>query len=113
VARLHAFGELIGNTDMHGGNLAFWLNDELPLTLAPVYDMLPMAWAPGPQGEIVERRFAPAPPLPGDEENWRIASDWAAEFWGLAAESDGLSAEFRSIAGEAVGIVRQLRDRIG
>ena len=55
VRRLHAFGELIGNTDMHFGNLAFWLADTLPFQVAPAYDMLPMLWAPGLQGEIVDR----------------------------------------------------------
>jgi hypothetical protein len=32
------FGRLIGNTDMHFGNLAFFLEPELPLRLAPTYD---------------------------------------------------------------------------
>jgi hypothetical protein len=36
------FGRLIGNTDMHLGNLAF-----VPgLNVAPVYDMLPAMYAP-------------------------------------------------------------------
>jgi len=34
------FGGLIGNTDMHFGNLAFWFDDALPFRLAPAYDML-------------------------------------------------------------------------
>jgi serine/threonine protein kinase HipA of HipAB toxin-antitoxin module len=49
VRRLHAFGELIGNTDMHFGNLTFWLGDTLPFQVAPAYDMLPMLWAPSGQ----------------------------------------------------------------
>jgi hypothetical protein len=46
MAQLHAFGRLIGNSDMHQGNLGFHLADQGPLPLAPVYDMLPMSLAP-------------------------------------------------------------------
>lgn len=52
VRRLWWFGRLIGNTDMHDGNLSFVPGPPLPgrptapLALAPVYDMLPMAYAP-------------------------------------------------------------------
>jgi hypothetical protein len=113
VARLHAFGQLIGNTDMHGGNLAFWLDDSLPFRLAPAHDMLPMLWSPGPQGEISSPDFAPAPPLPGNEENWRVAAGWAEAFWSLAAECRDLSAPFRQIARDAGETLRRLRDRMG
>ena len=101
VRRLHAFGELIGNTDMHFGNLAFWLEDTLPFQLAPAYDMLPMLWAPGLQGEIVERTFCPAPPLPVAQEQWREAMGWAAEFWDRVAADSRLSADFMHFANEA------------
>jgi hypothetical protein len=113
VARLHAFGELIGNTDMHGGNLAFWLGESLPFRLAPVYDMLPMLWSPGPQGEISARVFAPAPPLPGNEENWRVAAGWAVDFWSRATECRELSDPFRLIARNAGEALRKLRHRMG
>ncbi|MCB1093076.1 MAG: HipA domain-containing protein, partial [Verrucomicrobiae bacterium] len=46
IQQLHAFADLIGNTDRHCGNLSFWLTSDLPFALAPVYDMLPMHWAP-------------------------------------------------------------------
>ncbi|MET0961344.1 MAG: type II toxin-antitoxin system HipA family toxin YjjJ [Noviherbaspirillum sp.] len=42
IARVWHFGQLIANTDMHEGNLSF----RPGLSLAPVYDMLPMAYAP-------------------------------------------------------------------
>ncbi|MFT3816902.1 MAG: HipA domain-containing protein [Rubrivivax sp.] len=48
-ALLH-FGRLIGNSDMHAGNLSLVLaRDDLGagrFSLAPVYDMLPMRWCP-------------------------------------------------------------------
>jgi hypothetical protein len=51
VETLRAFGHLIGNTDMHGGNYSLivptpadlWRGRFVP---APVYDMLCMRWAP-------------------------------------------------------------------
>ena len=107
VRRLHAFGELIGNTDMHFGNLTFWLGDTLPFQVAPAYDMLPMLWAPSLQGEIVVRTFAPAPPLPAAREHWREAMAWAVVFWERVAADSRLSAEFQNFANEARETLRR------
>ena len=43
---LYAFGSLIGNTDMHAGNLSFVSDQGRPYALSPAYDMLPMAFSP-------------------------------------------------------------------
>jgi len=52
VQDIFDYGRLIGNTDMHAGNLSFYISpDSLNrgiFTLAPVYDMLPMCWQPTP-----------------------------------------------------------------
>jgi len=61
VAQLHAFGHLIGNSDMHQGNLGFQLADYGPLPIAPVYDMLPMSLAPSREGVL--RPIAPLGPI--------------------------------------------------
>jgi serine/threonine protein kinase HipA of HipAB toxin-antitoxin module len=50
VADLYWFGRLIGNSDMHPGNLGFHLVDARPLELAPAHDMLPMFLAPSRTG---------------------------------------------------------------
>lgn len=113
VQRLHAFGELIGNTDMHFGNLAFFLENSLPLRVTPAYDMLPMLWSPGSQGEIMERPFAPEPPLPAMTEPWREAAAWAADFWSRVAADPRLSPGFSQIAREGESMVRQLRRHVG
>jgi len=112
VERLHAFGELIGNTDMHLGNLAFWLDDQLPFRLAPVYDMLPMLWAPAAQGEIVKRVFAPSPPIPANLPAWTEASVRAISFWERVLADPRLSADFVVIGGEALVTVKRLRDQV-
>lgn len=49
---LQAFGTLIGNTDMHSGNLSFVTDSGRPYALAPAYDMLPMGFAPRTSGEL-------------------------------------------------------------
>ena len=49
---LFAFGRLIGNSDMHAGNLSFVSGHGRPYALAPAYDMLPMAFAPRSGGGL-------------------------------------------------------------
>lgn len=63
IRRLLWFGRLIANNDMHDGNLAF----RPGLSLAPVYDMLPMQYAPTRSGEVPGISFQPPLPLPGDQ----------------------------------------------
>ena len=109
VRRLHSFGELIGNSDMHFGNLSFWLGDARPFRPAPAYDMLPMAWAPSTQGEVVERAFAPRAPLPGALPAWGEAAAWAEEFWRRVAADAAVSREFRARAREAGALVARMR----
>jgi hypothetical protein len=112
IQRLQAFGELIGNTDMHPGNLAFFLGDSLPLQVTPCYDMLPMLWAPGPQGEIVDRRFAPAPPVPALSGPWREAAALATDFWRRVAGDSRVSEAFRAMARDALDVVSRLQRHV-
>lgn len=111
--RLHAFGEMIGNTDMHAGNLSFRLTDEAPFTLAPAYDMLPMLWAPGPQGEMMDRAFAPQPPVPADAEAWREMLDLARDFWNRVIGDQRVSREFAATARAAGEALARLAERFG
>lgn len=50
--RLWAFGVLIGNTDMHAGNLSFVSETGSPYHLAPAYDMTPMVFSPNSGGKL-------------------------------------------------------------
>ena len=116
VRRLHNFGELIGNSDMHFGNLSFWLDDALPFRPAPAYDMLPMAWAPTSHGEFVEaaqRVFAPRPPVPSVLAEWREAATWAAEFWRRVAADESVSRFSVLRAREAGAVVARMREHFG
>jgi hypothetical protein len=111
IRRRQMFGELIGNTDMHFGNLAFWLDDAIPFRLAPTYDMTPMLWAPSAGGEIVPRVFAPLPPAPAQASDWGVAAEWALRFWAGVSADAGVSAQFAEIARNASVTVARLRDR--
>jgi hypothetical protein len=73
VRELELFGELIGNTDMHPGNLSFYVDDSLGIAgLAPVYDMLPMMYYPR-QNQLMDKAYAPALPSPEDAAAWKKA----------------------------------------
>ena len=93
VALIWWFGKLIGNTDMHDGNLAF----RPGLALAPAYDMLPMAYAPMRGGELPNRKFSPDLPLPAEAPIWIEAAEAAVYFWKLCAEDSRISPDFRRI----------------
>jgi hypothetical protein len=111
--RLQAFGELIGNTEMEPDNLAFRMSDALPFTLAPAYDMLPMLWAPGPQGELMDRVFAPQPPVPAAAQAWREMLGHAREFWNRVIADQRVSREFAATARAAGETLARLAGRFG
>lgn len=105
----HAFGRLIGNTDMHFGNLAFWFDDTLPFRLAPAYDQLPMLWVPAPGNATPAPDFAPPLPLPAEREIWHEAAALADTFWQRVAADPLVSPPFATIAAAALATVRRLR----
>lgn len=90
IAAIFAFGHYIGNTDMHSGNLSFFVDDVITpkIRLAPVYDMLPMMWRPDPHYGLsdspVRQQFMPA----GFAAEQTQARQWAIEFWEQAARLD-------------------------
>jgi hypothetical protein len=96
VQKTWHFGRLIANTDMHDGNLAF----RPGLALAPVYDMLPMLYAPVRGVELPERQFQPSRPLPEDAEAWNAAASAACIFWQRAAEDPRISDGFRRLCAD-------------
>lgn len=95
IRRLWWFGRLIGNADMHTGNLSF-TPLEGRLRLAPAYDMLPMLYAPLPGGELPTREFSPPLPLPPERPEWTLARSAAMAFWQRASADSRISAGFRA-----------------
>ncbi|SFD81663.1 hypothetical protein SAMN05216563_101340 [Phytobacter palmae] len=49
--KVWAFGRLIANSDMHAGKRSFYVSAP-PTQMAPVYDMLPMSFAPVNSGAM-------------------------------------------------------------
>ncbi|MEY4763071.1 MAG: hypothetical protein RLZZ200_2927 [Pseudomonadota bacterium] len=109
IERLWHFGRLIGNTDMHDGNLSFRPVSGTRFELAPVYDMLPMAWAPQRGVELPLVRYEPPLPMPAQRDAWQAAASVALRFWDLAAEDRRITPEFRAICSANAVHLRTLR----
>ncbi|MEJ1964354.1 MAG: type II toxin-antitoxin system HipA family toxin YjjJ [Gammaproteobacteria bacterium] len=105
VRRLATFGRLIANTDMHFGNLSFRLSFEEPLTLAPVYDMLPMFYAPLAGGALPNNEFEPRPPGKESIDIWNPMVALAARYWREVAGHSAISAEFAVRAARIADLV--------
>lgn len=80
---------------MHRGNLSFVPTPVMQL--APVYDMLPMMYAPLTGGELPLVRFVPDLPLPSQRQAWRHASKAALAFWQASAGDARISTGFRAV----------------
>lgn len=93
VRWLEAFGHAIANTDMHPGNLSFWLDGVELAGVAPAYDMLPMAYAPR-QRELVPVTFRPARPSPANADVADEVVAAAARFWAAVAAHPAVSSGF-------------------
>jgi hypothetical protein len=103
IARIFAFGHYIGNTDMHSGNLSFFVDDVIApkIRLAPVYDMLPMMWRPDiHQGSLSDGPVRQQFMAPGFEQEKAEARAWAIEFWGQAQQLD-IGADLQAAAKES------------
>jgi hypothetical protein len=103
IALLQAFGHLIHNTDMHFGNCAL-LHDgpqAKQFTLAPIYDMLPMRFAPTAQG-LREDEVPPVRPTADVLNAWPQAIALAREFWGRVKGDPAMSKGFVQIARAAM-----------
>ena len=116
VGQLHAFGRLIGNTDMHQGNLGFHLIDRGELPLAPAYDMLPMSLAPSRSGVVSRKEALPsiAPRSSGELACLRRAAPLASAFWErVAADTRVRSGVLRELARANAGRVAEMALRYG
>lgn len=107
------FGDMIGNTDMHFGNIAFKLEMSRPLGWVPIFDMLPMLYAPTGAGAIVDREFAPRPPHPRTFDEWETAAALAEEFWARVSMDRWISAGFQDLARKNKAVVARMRTQFG
>ena len=113
IQRVWLFGQLIGNTDMHDSNLAFLPHQQdgaAGLRLAPIFDMLPMTYAPMRGVELPPRTYAPKLPLPSEAQAWQDAACAAVSFWETAAGDTRISSAFRALCEDNA---KQLRKLLG
>lgn len=94
---IYTFGGLIANTDRHFGNIAMFDRYDGRFALAPVYDMLPMLFAPQ-NDQIIARVFEPADPAAETMSVYRRARALAEQFWGRLVADARVSEGFRAIA---------------
>ena len=114
ILRTWLFGQLIGNTDMHDGNLSLIPVTDgsgTAFTIAPIYDMLPMMYAPVRGVELPPRSYVPRLPLPAERAAWQEAADAALVFWSMAAIDDRISAEFRQTCADNEALLGKLVQR--
>jgi hypothetical protein len=97
IQLLAAFGALIANTDRHLGNLACFDRYDGRFSLAPVYDMLPMLYAPE-HDELPARSFEPPGPSADSLNVYGRARALGDKFWGACARDTRISEEFRALA---------------
>lgn len=93
-ALLWAFGSLIGNTDMHNGNLSFLSDLGRPYALAPAYDMTAMAFAPRSGGGLPQTLAEPGLRSDIAGDTWRQAEALALTLLARLKASRALSPRF-------------------
>ncbi len=91
---LWAFGTLIGNSDMHNGNLSFVSEHGRPYDIAPAYDMTPMAFAPRRGGGLSDTVSEATIRSSVTNETWRRAEELARAFFTRVTASTGFSRRF-------------------
>ncbi len=88
-----AFGFLIGNTDMHLGNLSF-IGCESGYILSPIYDMTSMAFAPTSGGGLRDTLILDTLNLTISIASWKKAIVMVESFLSLVKQERKLSGRF-------------------
>jgi HipA-like C-terminal domain/HTH domain len=107
---LDAFGALIANTDRHFGNVTLFDDYQGKFELAPVYDMLPMLFAPR-DGQLVARTFELMPATAAWLAVWAGARALAEIYWDRVAREPGISADFRDLSIQSLAVLRAVPHR--
>jgi DNA-binding transcriptional ArsR family regulator len=110
IRLVDAFGALIANTDRHFGNITLFDSYAGYMELAPVYDMLPMLFAPT-DDQLIERVFEPAPPTAAWLSIWPRAYAIAERYWSTVAQDTRITAAFREQSSRCLEALRALPAR--
>lgn len=116
IGELYAFGKLIANGDMHQGNLSFidppLLPNKFAFELSPVYDMLPMSFAPDRSGNMKRQAINIVLDPAVAKSQWLRAQRWALDFWQKVEQDALISPEFRLIASQMLAQVTEITANI-
>jgi hypothetical protein len=104
---LDAFGSLIANTDRHFGNVTLFDRNVGLFELAPVYDMLPMLFAPQ-DGQLVPRQFETVPARAAWLSVWARAGTLAEVYWDRVASDLRISEDFRELCHQSLAVLREM-----
>ncbi len=97
IRLISCFADLIANTDKHFGNLSLYDGYDGRFRLTPVYDMLPMLFAPA-HDQLVVRLFTPAEPTSDTLHVWAGARVLAEGYWGALTSDARISQDFKAIS---------------
>lgn len=101
-----AFGQLIANSDMHLGNLSVLNVRGRPYDLAPIYDMLPMHFAPTSAGDLPTQPRNINLCLQVDRVHWELAHPLALALWQQVIEHPSISDHFKILARLQLSVVK-------
>ncbi len=104
VIWLESFGDVIANTDMHCGNLAFWINGLTVEGLTPTYDMTCMRYAPY-RGHLTH---TPLTLRNTDKHRPTDAIKSGLLFWNAVREHARISTSMQQIASENYQFIKNL-----
>jgi len=107
VRLAYTFGGLIANTDRHFGNLAFFDAYDGRFQLAPIYDMLPMLFAPE-HNQIAARIFEPPDPVSDTLGAWAQARALAERYWHQLVADERISDDFKGICAACLAALERL-----
>lgn len=116
IGELYAFGKLIANGDMHQGNLSFidppLIPEKFAFELSPVYDMLPMTFAPDRSGNMKRQAISIVIDPVVSKAQWLKAQRWATLFWVAVVNDAMISDAFRQLASQMLAQVEGLTAEI-
>ena len=92
----HTFGQWIGNNDMHPGNICLGPTQKA-FRLLPIFDMLPMGFAPV-RGELPNATVRAPLRTRANQPIWDSAQRAAADYWTRLGDDAALSHSFRALA---------------
>lgn len=101
------FGRLIANTDMHHGNLSIINEHGRPYELAPIYDMLPMHFAPKSTGDLPSEPYEIKAETIVSAMYWELAYPAAIKFWQRLIAHPHVSRHFKVLAQKQLDVVKK------